>query len=101
MKSIFIFIVLFLTVAVNLPEGMLKQFGYDADILVAALVAVVFTGLLQHRQVFLIVLVMICALAVNVPEEMIREYGMNPDYILGVLVALIVLPVGAKATGHF
>ena len=100
MKSILIFIVLFLTVAINLPEGMLNQFGYDVDILVAALAAVVMTGFLKHRQLFLIILVMACAMAVNIPEETIRGFGMDPDYILGVLAALVVLPIGAKASGH-
>lgn len=101
MKSILVFIILFLTIAINLPHGMISRMGFDADILMAVLIAVVLTGLLRDKQLFLVVLVVFCVLAANVPDEMIREYGLDPDYFLGVLVALVVLPIGAKASGRF
>ena len=101
MKSILVFIVLFLTLAINLPHGMIARMGFDADILIAVLIAVVLTGLLRHKQLFLIILVVGCALAANVPDEMVREFGLDPDYFLGVLVALTVLPIGAKVSGRF
>ena len=96
MKSILIFTILFLTIAINLPHGMIARLGFDADVLIAALIAVVLTGLVRHRQLFLVILVLFCALMVNVPEEMIREWGIDPDYFLGILAALVILPIGAK-----
>ena len=101
MKTLLIFIVLFLTIAINLPHGMIARMGFDADILIAVLIAIVLTGLLRHRQLFLVILVVICALAVNVPEEMIMHWGIDPDYFLGILVALVILPIGAKLSGKY
>jgi len=101
MKSILVFIILFLTIAINLPHGMISRMGFDADILMAVLIAVVLTGLLRDKQLFLVVLVVFCVLAANVPDEMIKEYGLDSDYFLGVLIALVVLPIGAKVSGRF
>ena len=101
MKAVLIFIILFLTLAINLPHGMIARLGFDADILIAVLIAVVLTGLLQHRQLFLIILVVFCAVAANVPEEMVQSWGLDPDYFLGVLLALVILPVGAKISGKY
>ena len=101
MKSILIFIILFLTIAINLPHGMISRMGFDADYLMAALIAVVLTGLLKHKQLFLIVLVVFCALAANIPAEMVEAWGLDPDYFLGVLIALVVLPIGAKLSGKY
>ncbi|MCW8830535.1 MAG: hypothetical protein OQK32_03335 [Gammaproteobacteria bacterium] len=101
MKSLLVFIILFLTIAINLPHGMITRMGFDADILIAVLIAVVLTGLLRHKRLFLIVLVVFCALAANVPEEMIAGWGIDPDYFLGVLVALVLLPIGAKVSGKY
>ncbi|MCK5002659.1 MAG: hypothetical protein KAJ92_05120 [Gammaproteobacteria bacterium] len=99
MKSVLIFIVLFLTIAINLPHGMIARMGFDADILIAVLIAVVLTGLLKSRHIFLIVLVVGCSVAANVPEEMVMQWGIDPDYFLGILMALVVLPIGAKMSG--
>ena len=101
MKTILIFIVLFLTIAINLPHGMIARMGFDADFLIAALIAVVLTGLLKHRQLFLIILVVFCAIAANIPEEMISQWGIDPDYFLGILIALVILPIGAKMSGKY
>lgn len=99
MKMVLIFIVLFLTIAINLPHGMITRLGFDADILIAVLVAVVLTGLLRHSQLFLVVLVVICAVAANLPNEMLIEYSIDPDYFLGILIALVLFPIGAKILG--
>lgn len=101
MRAILIFIVLFLTIAINLPHGMISRLGFDADVLIAVLVAVVLTALLQHRQMFLVVLVVFCAIAANLPAETIRSYGIDPDYFMGILFALVVLPIGAKMSGKY
>ena len=100
MKAVLIFIILFLTIAINLPHGMVARMGFDADILIAVLIAVVLTGLLRHRQLFLVIIVVFCALAANVPEEMISGLGIDPDYFLGILVALVILPIGASLSSH-
>ncbi|MDH5612939.1 MAG: hypothetical protein OEY66_10840 [Gammaproteobacteria bacterium] len=101
MKSVLIFIILFLTIAINLPHGMIARMGFDANVLIAALIAVVLAGLLRQRQLFLIILVVFCALAANVPDEMVEEYGLDPDYFLGILIALVILPMGANLSSKY
>jgi len=96
MKAILIFIILFLTMAINMPHGMIARMGFGANYLIAALIAVVLAGLLRQRQLFLIVLAVLCALAANIPDEMLMKYGLDPDYFLGILVALVILPMGAS-----
>ncbi|MDH5711480.1 MAG: hypothetical protein OEZ15_07460 [Gammaproteobacteria bacterium] len=99
MKMVLIFIVLFLTMAINLPHGMIMRLGFDADILIAVLVAVVLAGLLRNSQLFLVFLVVICMVAANLPGEMLIEYGIDPDYFLGILIALSLFPIGNKLFG--
>ena len=96
MKAVLVFIVLFLTMAINLPHGMISRIGFDANYLIAALAAVVLTGLLMHRQLFLIVLVVFACIAANMPDEMMKSWGLESNYFLAVLIALVVLPVGSK-----
>ena len=96
MKAVLVFIVLFLTMAINLPHGMISRVGFDANYLMAALAAVVLTGLLMHRQLFLIVLVVFACIAANMPDEMMKSWGLESNYFLAVLIALVVLPVGSK-----
>ena len=101
MKFILVFIMLFMTIAINLPSSIISRLGFQADYLLAALVAVVVTGLVQHKQLFLIVLVLLCSVMANVPKEVLGAWSLDPDYFFAVLVALIVTPVGARISGKF
>ena len=96
MKALLVFIVLFLTITINLPHGMIARVGFDANYLIAALAAVVITGLIMHRQLFLIVVVLFLCGAANMPGEMMQHWGLEKDYFLAVLIAMVVLPVGSK-----
>ena len=101
MAGVLVFFILFLTISINLPDSVISRLGFDADILMAALVAVVITGLIQHKNLLLIILVVFCSVLANMPEEVMQSWGLDSDYFFGILVALVVTPIGAKASGRF
>ena len=101
MQAALIFFILFLTIAVNLPSSVIARMGFDANLLMAALVAVVITGLISNRKLFLVVLVVLSSVIANLPADVVKSYGLDPDIIFGLLVALVVLPIGAKVSGRF
>jgi len=101
MQAAFVFIILFLTISVNLPDSIISRMGFDADILMAALVAVVITGLIQHKNLLLIILVIFCSIFANMPDEVMQKWGLDNDYFFGILVALVVTPIGAKMSGRY
>ena len=100
-KAFFVFVVLFLTISINLPHSIITRMGFDANFLFAALIAVVITGLIMHRQLFLIVLVLFCTLMANLPTEIINTWGVEREYFFATLIALVVLPIGAKLSGKY
>ena len=100
-QACFVFLVLFLTISVNLPHSIIDRVGFDADLLLAALVAVVITGLVIHRQLFLIVLVLFCTIAANLPVAIISTWGVDRDYFFATLIALVLLPIGVKMSGKY
>ena len=95
-----VFFILFLSISVNLPSSVIARFGFYADYLMAALVAVVITGLVYHKKLFLIVLVILCSVGTNMPEEVMRDWGLDRDILFGILVALVVTPIGVKVSGR-
>ena len=91
-----VFIISFLSIAINLPDSMIARLGFDPDYLMAALVAVAITGLTLHRRMLLVVLVVFCSIAANLPAEVVHGWGLDKDYIIATLAVLVLLPVGAK-----
>ena len=101
MQAVLVFLVLFLTISVNLPDSIITRVGFDANVLLAALVAVVMTGLIQHKNILLIILVVLCSVFANMPADVMHGWGLDSDYFFGVLVALVVTPIGAKISGKY
>lgn len=100
MQAIFVFIILFLTIAINLPHSIIARLGFHPDILIAALASVVITGLIRHRQLFLIILVIFCSIMANMPEDIMLGWGLDKDIFFGILVAMVLLPIGMKVSGR-
>ena len=101
MKFVLVFFILFMTIAINLPSSVISRLGFEANYLLAALVAVVVTGLVQHKQLFLIVLVVLCSVIANLPKEVMAAWYFDPDYFFAILIGLVVTPIGAKLSGKF
>ena len=81
-----------MSIGANLSNGFMSRFGIDPDILLAALVAFVVTGLIYHRHIALIVLVILMTIAANVSEATAISYGYSPDLMLAGLIALVITP---------
>ena len=88
-----IFLTLTLTIGVNLPEGFLARLGFDANILMASLLAFAITGLVYHRHIALVVLVVLMVVGANLPAEKIAAVGYESDYLLAALVAIVLMPL--------
>jgi len=99
MKFIALFLVIFMSVVINLPDGYIARLGIDANIIMATLVALVLAGLTMHRRLALIVLVIGLSLGANLPESAAESIGVNRDYLLVGLVAFVLLPFFARLTG--
>lgn len=91
-KFILFFLIIFLSLAINLPDSMITRLGLDANYLLAALVSMVIAGLLVHRRMLLVILVLLCTLGANLPEGVIDHLGLDRDILFATLVALVVVP---------
>lgn len=91
-KFILSFLIIFLSIVSNLPDGMIARLGMDANYLLAALAAVAITGLVVHRHILLIVLVLTCTIGANLPEDVIDYLGIDRDILFATLIALVVIP---------
>ena len=92
MKSILIFVVFLLSIAVNIEDNVVARLGFEANYLMMALIAVVVAGLLTYKRVMLIVLVISLSVAANMPEDFMLNFGVDRDLLLGVLVAIVIVP---------
>lgn len=92
MKFLALFLVLFISIAVNLPHGYLAMLGMDPNILMAALVAIVIAGLSVRRRLFFVVLVVIMSIGANLPESTIARLGVDREVLLAGLIAVVLIP---------
>lgn len=99
MKFIALFLVLFISIAINLPSGYLAVLGMDTGVLMAALVAIVLTGLTVHRKMFFVVLVVVMSIGANLPESTIQRLGMDREVLLAGLIAMVLIPYILMAMG--
>jgi hypothetical protein len=95
-KFLLIFLTLAMVLAINLPQGMLTEFGANPNILIAALVALVIAGLLANEHLGLVVVVIGVAVAANAPQELAESIGYSREMMMAVLAALVVLPFVAR-----
>ena len=93
----FVFLMLFLTVGINVSRPLLGAFGVEKNYLFVTLIAVVVAGLLVHRRLLLILLVVGLAAVVNLPVETLENYNISRTILLASLMAIVLLP----AMGRF
>jgi len=87
-----VFLVIAISIGVNLSEGFLARMGVDSNMLLVALIAIAITGMVVKRNLGLIVVVVLLVLGANMPEETAAAMGINPDYLLAGLVAVVLAP---------
>ncbi len=95
-KFFALFLVIFLGIALNLPDGAVARLGFEANYMIAAGVALLITWLSTHHNVFVVSVIVILVAAANVPEETAHSIGYDRDIVLAALVAVIVLPTILK-----
>ncbi len=95
-KGAFIFLVLLITIAINLEDNMIARLGFEPTYLIMALVAVVITGLVMHNNLALVVLVLFLSVGANMPVDFMLNFGIDRDILTGILGAIILLPLIAK-----
>ena len=86
------FLIIFLSIIINLPDSMIARLGLDANYLLAALAAIVIAGLIVHRRMLLVLLVLGCTIGANLPENVVEYMGLDRDILFATLIALIVVP---------
>ena len=89
-------VTMFMSIGVNLSDGMVHRLGFDPDILLVALIAFVIAGMISHRNLALCVLVVLMTIGANVSEQTALSIGYNPDSLLAGLIVLVLLPFVRK-----
>ena len=92
MRFALIFLVLFMTIGINLPDGIIGRLGIDTNYLIVALAALVVTGLIAHRNLALAVLIALMCIGANLPADYAANVGINRDILTAGLISLVIAP---------
>jgi len=92
MKFLLIFLVVLMSIAINLSDSMIARFGVDPDYLILSLLALVITGLIAHHRLALIILVLLMCVAANLPADYALSLGIDRDLMTAGLVAVVITP---------
>jgi len=92
MKFALIFLVLFMAISINLPDGIISRLGIDPNYLIVALAALVVTGLIAHRNLALPVLIALMCIGANLPVDYATQVGVNRDILTAGLISLVITP---------
>jgi len=93
MKLLGLFLILFISIAANLPDSMIARVGVEANYLLAALVAVVITWMAARQNVAVLILIGVLAVGANLPEQTASQLGIERDYLLAILLGIVLLPL--------
>lgn len=86
-------LILFLVVGMTLAKETVARLGLETNYLLIALVALLFTALLAHRSLMLVLLVVGLCVVINLPPEMLGGFVIDQDMMIAALIAVIILPV--------
>jgi hypothetical protein len=90
------FLIVTLTVGVNLGQHLLVQLSISRNYLLITLIAVTTAGLIAHRELLFLVLVFGISVAINLPAEILTEYNVSRTILLATLLSVIILPTVVK-----
>ena len=94
-KYLLIAMVIFMTIAINLPDNMISRLGFEPDYMLAALVAIVIAGLSVYRKLAGIVLITLMSLGANMPEGFL-PIDIDRDILTAALAVIVASPVASK-----
>lgn len=92
-KSILLFLVLFVTIAVNLPTGMFAGFGFQPNLVLAFFIALGVTAAIKEAHLGMTIVVVVLTALANLPVEDYVEFGFDRDIIITALVVLVISPI--------
>lgn len=92
MKFVFVALMLFMTIAINLPDGMIARLGFEPNYLLAALAANIMAGFLVYRRLAVITLVCLLSLGANMPETFVPFIDFDRDYMTAALGLTVFSP---------
>lgn len=92
MKFLLIFLVVLMSIAINLSDSMIARIGVDPDYLLLTLLALVITGMVAHQRLALVVLVVFMCIGANLPADFAQSLGIDRDLMTAGLVAVVVTP---------
>ena len=98
-KGLLIFLLVTMTIAVNVGDNAMARLGFDHDYLLIGLFATVITGLIMFRNLFMVVLVLFLSIGANMPADFMLNFGFDRDFFIGALLAVVFAPILAKIMG--
>jgi hypothetical protein len=98
-RTLVAFIVIGLSIGINLGQHMLEMLNVDRNFLMVTLAAIAIAGLLAHRHLLFMVLVSALTIAINLPPELLNQFQVNQDVLLVTLLAVILMPTGGRLLG--
>ncbi len=76
----------------TLAKETVARLGLETNYLLIALVALLFTALLAHRSLMLVLLVIGLCVVINLPPELLGGVVIDQDLMIAALIAVIILP---------
>lgn len=92
MKLTLLFLVLFMSIAANLPDSVISRLGLEPNYLLAALTAIIIAWFTVHLEALLALLVVGLSIGANLPESLADSMNVNRDYLFATLVAIVIIP---------
>ena len=90
------FIIIMLSIGINLGQHILDRLNVDRNTLLITLIAMVVAGLVAQRHLLFITLVGGLTVAINLPPEFLIQNYVSPDLLFATLVAVIIAPFALR-----
>ncbi len=88
-----LFIVLFITIALNISDNFVVRLGFEPNYLLVAGVSLLIASLTMNQHILIIIVVLVLTLSTSVSEETAASFGYDRDVMLAALVAVVMLPI--------
>lgn len=95
-RYIIFFIVIMLSIGVNVGGHLLEQLNVDRSYLIITLIALAIAGLIAHSHLLFIVIISGLTISINLPQEELLVRGINPDILFATLLAVILAPPAVR-----
>ena len=92
-RFILVFLVVFSTIAVNMPSGIFRGLAIDPKYPIALVAAYVSARLLSTQKLTLIALVLFVALFANLPDANLKSMGLERLWVIIALLTLCISPI--------